>query len=954
MYSYSKAVIVWIDDHFLTNTFKEDKEKNAWHKLFGKINSNLYRLLNIEVKYIKTAQEAQMYIKSVNRFKSNTYYYFIIDRKLPYSIDGDAVDSNSEDVIKYLQNYKQKYNCLDFSVLSSGSPDSYSIKNIDYHIKPQNKEFTLPDELRHKILLNIKENIIFIDQYDFVSNLKINQFGTKLFNYEKQSSLLYPFLEKYKSFVELEEIDKRNFSTLIILTPKSVSNKFVLQNILISLFDSLKDYNGINFYTEDSYNKLKLSGNFEAINELTDQIPVIRLGKLDIESYRNLNSHLKYKQIKVFAIDSHDDNISNYIDNTPNVKIIKIDTISNSPDISKSILFALLKQYLNNLNFDIEDTIYSNNNILFIHPLMYTMVLSSEIKIDDFDDPSEIIDEINNYFNTLGLIGLGDADETKKNILKSFPLEQSEDVYTQIKRLCGDDCTYNKVLFEALKYWLNNAWNINYNINVDNCKLEIQHKWQKYSFDLLCALLTRVDLEKIVDKDIENIKEIKKTSLYFINNIKSNKFSPSKVLWPHEKFPMPSYIQNKLFEFSNQKLYVQDKDLNFIDDSVEIANSFKSLEFKIEYYRSVFNLIQDSSIYMPKEISKFIINISNRIQNNEDIFIDKNNNIIANDRDNFKKLANILLRVAINFGKLVLDIDENKINYHCNITQPFSEDKAGLGMLVSDLRDHIYNKMDIFSLDNNEIKCTSYLNQNHHKDFILTGTKLFNALEKTLTDTDTIKNKFNIDENLKKYSIEVIITENIEFTLNNKTIKYTKGQEVDEIEINKINSDIVKFNKNNEGTKNKKLLKIQYVYKDLDVAYMKKLFVSNNITKISQISTLSSYLMQQEHYFKIQKHMGAYSFFAYLADTRNTWEHGDDKAWSKELFIESFIYGYESIWLMQKYILENIYKQKKLPSSAYVHLNTDLNISKERKEKFMKTFNKLDSYKEYYTKLVNK
>ena len=180
MYSSSKAVIIWIDDHFLTPTFNEDIQKNAWHKLFGKINSNLYRLLDINIKFIRTAQEAEEFINQENRFKSNTYYYFIVDRKLPYSIDDIAADSNSEFIIKYLLHFKSKFKCIDFSVLSSGSPDSYAIKNIDYHIKPQNKEFSLPDELRHQILFKIKENIVFINQEEININNKLNSFGIQI------------------------------------------------------------------------------------------------------------------------------------------------------------------------------------------------------------------------------------------------------------------------------------------------------------------------------------------------------------------------------------------------------------------------------------------------------------------------------------------------------------------------------------------------------------------------------------------------------------------------------------------------------------------------------------------------------------------------------------------------------------------------------------------------------
>jgi hypothetical protein len=234
-------------------------------------------------------------------------------------------------------------------------------------------------------------------------------------------------------------------------------------------------------------------------------------------------------------------------------------------------------------------------------------------------------------------------------------------------------------------------------------------------------------------------------------------------------------------------------------------------------------------------------------------------------------------------------MDESKIS------APDEKDKGGLGKQLSFIRDHIYNKKnDIFILNNKEIKCSSYLNEEDYKNDFLDHVKLFNKL----------KNK------LKK------------LTLNDYKFNQT--------------TNIINFSKDSENE------------------YKKKLFIANNISVVSQISNLSSYLTQYEHQFKIQKHMGAYSFLAYLADTRNTWEHGDIEAWNRELFIESFIYGYESIWIMQKFILEKMFEEKELPSSSYVLLGNNLDISDERKKKFKDNFPTKEEYFNYYKHLYKK
>jgi hypothetical protein len=897
---FSKAIIVWIDDHFLTPTFKEDKQKNSWHKLFGKIQSNLYRLLDIEIKYIRTAKDALEYIQAERRFKTNSYYYFIVDRKLPFDINDDAVDSNSEDIIKYLQKYQKWCNCLDFSILSSGSPESYAIKNLDYHLKPQNQEFMLPDPLRHKILLHIKEKLVFIEQYDLVTRLKINLFNTEPMDFSTFSTLLYPFIGKYKTFAELEEIGKKDFSTLIIAAPLSVSDKFIFQSTFIPLYDFLGEYNGVNFYKEENYESLKLSGHFEALNELTDQIPLVRLNKLDVESYKNLNNHLKYKHIKVFVIDSFDDNLSNYIDNTSKVKIVKVDTINDSIDITEKLLFALLKQHISSIDLDLENSVYHENSILFIHPLIYTLVTTNKIHLDFFDDPSEIIDFINNYFLSLGLKHLGDVDQLKQNLLNSMPLPEPDFVYDEVKRLCGDDSEkYQKLLYESIKYWLSNAWNVNYNIDTDNYSEDIRTYWQKNSFELLISLTSHIDLHQIDDNDVIHIQQILETINYLNDNLNTKSISTSKILWPHEKFPMPSYIQNQLYKTSNKKLYIQDKDLSLIEDSIELENSHKNLEYKIEYYRAIFDLINASSEYFPKTISGFVLDLTKRIQNNEPIFLD-GDKVILSDRENFKQLANIFLRIAINFGSIVTDLGWSKISYKPNIKNPNNEDTAGLGQLLSDLRDHVYSKVDIFNSQNIKISCTSYVDSSEHLSFISENAKLFNNVtNKNLLFSRTEKDK-------------------------KKLFQIQRDKNLSAIDKEKVHSE-----------------------------YLNKLFISNNITLVSQISNLSSHLSQNEHQLKIQKHFGAYSFFAYLADTRNTWEHGDDKAWHRELFVESFIYGFESIWLMQKFILEKAYNENGLPLTKYVEVNKTI-LTNNREKQFLEKFPTKRSYLEYFDKLYQK
>jgi len=861
----SKAVIVWIDDHFLTQTFEEDQNKSAWHKLFGKINSNLYRLLDINIKFIRTAQEAEIFLEQTDLFKANTYYYFIVDRKLPFIYGQDAVDSNSEDIINDLIEYKKLYKCLDFSVLSSGSPDSYAIKNIDYYLKPQNKEFSLPEELRHKILLNIKNSIGFIDQTVTYQQNKIYNYGDK----EELSTndiMLYPFIDKFRSFVELEEIIKNDFETLIVLASDSTSDKFIQQSLLIALNDNLKDYEGLNYYKDATYEGLKSKPYYDEISDLTDKIPIIRLEKWDLESFTKINKLLKHR-LCIFIINNEDDNISNYIDSSKKTRIIKIEGLDRTnKESSEIILFSLINKLTNEFSLNLDKSIYGANPILFFHPISYRLIADAHVHIPKLDDPSETIFEIFNYFKELNL----NNQITQQKIIDSLPIElNTVYIYKRCKLLLGDN--YNLFMKNTIQFWLKNSWNVNYNINASS--YDSQAQWKEYSYTILKELLSKISIEELDEVDKDDFTQIINAIELFENMLKesndNNKMS-YKMIWPHEKYPILFYMQEQLSSKNNQKLYFQNTNFNFVDYAPELLKYYKLLENKINYYKDIFDLINKTIKYFPNSVQGTITKIANRIQNSQVAFQ-------KNENEEFKILANVILRIPIIFGESVL-----------NKSIDFKEsDKAGLGVLAGIYRDQIINK------------------KNHN----LFKTKYLNVI------CDNVNREM---EFIQKYGT----------ILNNKDTVYKALLE----------NSISIYDKNNKLSNFK-------VSDDDEDEYVNRLLRADNLDLVSQLSTLSSSMLSNEHDLKIIKYKDCYKLLAYLADTRNMWEHKHNELWNNELFVRFFIYSFESLWLMQKYILEKL-NQKNLPETKYIELNFESKDTNIR-------FKDINEYENYFNKLYS-
>jgi len=875
----SKAVIVWIDDHFLTPTFKEDSSKNAWHKLFGKINSRLYRLLDIKIKFIRTKKEADAFLEQKNLFSSNTYYYFIIDRKLPYDYGHDAVDSTSEEIVCDLLEYKKHFNCFDFAILSSGSPDSYAIKNLDYYLKPQNKEFTLPNELRHKILLNIKNNIGFIDQSREYEEKRITNYGT-VDQLPLGDHMLYPFIDKFRSFVELQEIVKNDFNTLIVLASRSTSDKFIQQSLLIALYDSLEDYDGINYYKDTDYQSLKGEGYYDNIVEITDKIPVIRLDEWHLDSYDAIFKLLKYR-LSVLVIDSDDDNISNYIDDSSKkTKLIKVDGLDvYNKDTVEVILFSLVNKLTNEYTLELENSLYRTNPILFFHPIIFRLISDSQIHINELDDPSETIAEIYSYFHELDLKNTN----VRSDISVSQPInfkKKKKYIYGRCQELLKEK--YNEFLINTIKFWLKNSWNVNYNVKVEKEDIELQKSWQTMSYNLLEELLDELDFSEFTkcnengerkydvsdEKDFINIRN---TIKIFKNSCKKSIVKNKeedlsyKIIWPHEKYPIPSYIQNVLSQNNNKKLYFQNSNFNFVNYSVELIKDYEILESKINYYRDIFELIDKTKVYFPLSIQDLIQKISDRIQTNQPVFQKKEN-------EDFKQLANIFLRISILFGEAVVGKDKVSFN---------EDDLASLGGLVGVYRDKIINK------DNSELFYLKYEELPH-------------------ADCDD----------------EIIFVKEHGKILDKKATFFKALEDQDASVFDK-NNKISNFNAKENDKKE----------------YLNRILRADNLDLISQLSTISRNLAVNEQKLKILKYKDAYKLLGYLADTRNMWEHKYNALWDNDFFIRFFIYSFESIWLMQKYILEEL-GQKDLPNTKYIELNKEKIVSVIR-------FKTLEEYNRY-------
>ena len=1024
--------IVWIDDQFFNKNFQKriENEKIDWNVLFKYKKNNIFRLFDINFIYFTNYTDTEEFLNNEKNFLEDTYYFFIVDRYLPKKQgEYDSRQKYSKRILYKLKRLRDKYNVLDYAVLSSATRDTYMIKNIDYYQKTPHKDFHLPEELANKILYSNKNNINIID---------LDSFDVK---FEVRPSIknigIYPYIDIFKDIVDMQELNPiRKDNIYFVVTQKSTSDNFLVQNFVITFFDDLV------------FKKFKLNYFNQKEKELTFKFIENSIGHNEIIVIRDNWNREKFKntldfiyRVKrnskyIFIFDDDDENLLKYFTEEKSAKIIKINNLINYPNTKENItlLFfdyllknTILKEILDDANkIEINDVNKNklNNYIdklknikLFLHPIIYRALTTDEIHIPLLDESIEIFNLLELYIKTF-------HDEFKEMLKNKdlFKINKKDKIYKIIKEKCEDK--YLELLKDTIKFWLKNSWNVNYNANIKNA----EQKWQEYSFEILKELIEeyKSELKNQLDKEIENIignlsskvdKEnrfIKKLSEYkniikkdrlslkqFLKSIPENKNNnkiehiikmvdediekvcislenfeklenetnlnfTTKINWPHNKFPIPTYIINKIEEKRNLKLHIQPKCMSNLNITKEIKDNYKAIENKNEYYESFYELVQKTKQYFPDIIEDILEDITDKIKKGENICKE-----ISEIKNNLHNLAEAFIRISYYFfneeipeyygelGKLLGKIrneltEDNKIeeliskiltelerenkdiynemnNYYKEYIKNETEDKkTKYEEFFKKYRSYILGNIgnnlnfDLFQLKNSLDKEESINELMIKKDIIDEFKNLLNSKGKITNDKiEKFENDLQQQNNnsIQKFLNDIKIKLKELKDANDKDKKSTFNTSKEDLyknfldDLENIKNDTIKqitklgINKellellNNEKVKH--IINFNGTLSEIDKNY--SLNYSNFIFNYSLKANITNELFNNSLEYSLLKHYGAYPLLSLLTDFRNSSVHKDkgEWIWDEELFKESFIYGYEYIWRMYEFIIKN-------------------------------------------------
>ena len=901
----SKAVIVWIDDYFISEDFENKEDKNIyWDQLFGRFSSKVYRLMDINIVIKGTRDEGLEFIKNIS-VMDGVYYFCILDMYIPLNRELKETEVEySKDIAKILL----KKN-IDFAFLSSASKLSgdsdQALRSVDFYTKAKNEDFNLPTVLRQKILHQIKKNVHWVN----IQNKLINKLEpTDSSNIKSQlesstNSALFPFIDGFRDFIEFNEFDEIPFhQTLFIRSSKSSSEIYEMQCLLLMLTGQIfsnKKFT-ISYKKVTQNNFLRIEEDIEQSNEI---VQCFRLKDISLKQFKSIHKKSTGKQ-QVYIVDTDDFQIEDYMNEIGAFVLKDIPTIKMSNNTLRTEILLHTLKYILNIEFDRamlpstnkSKSIYFHHPKLLIDPVDYIKFTDHSLNIKTLDDPHEIISEVFNLYE----------EKIRRNIstsiMNNIPLPDLRD-YKTFKYQ-----EENKVLVKSLIFWLENSWSMHYNVDTtsfdeyDHNTLSHEH-WRVASFKILMMIsrsLTKIDENTPFKEPLVQINKILKSKLpeVILEDKSSNELDielelSTKIKWPHKYFPVPLIAHERL-EKHGKTFWLQHNNFNNVEYSKDLKRNFEYLDQKIEYYATVLKLIESTVDFLPSNTHSIINKITQAIKREKDLTLD------PDFREEFKNLSNTFIRIVLNFGILV-NKDLENLGYDRD-----NDDKAKLGTHVATIRDRLLNtKQEIFNID---IK--SVLHQDdelqENMNFIMDHTKLFSdngatTFSKCISAQSNKKKVFSFAHD-KIYQTQKLFQPSESY----KTLKvitevgdtqFVKGQTVDAKELLEANAILA------EGQQP------AVAVFDSPRSYLDSILRSDNINAISQISNLSKFLNQNDLLLQIMKNVTTVKLLSYMADTRNSWEHktGElDNYFHQEKFFEFFIFSYESIWLSYSFLIRQI------------------------------------------------
>jgi len=628
--SYSRGLILWVDDNFENQKFPN----NLWAEIFGDYSDRVLRLLDLYIEVATSYEEAIDRISKFDSYKeAGVFIFCVVDLVLPPRSGANPEMKYGVALAKEIKKRDLNFVFLSSNTGSSSILDEERLENIPYHVKEPGSDWRFPESLVLNVLSELRRHVSWVSLDDTPSILNEASDICLTYRLMPKTFKFFPFFGNFREFVErCEYRQKIDFPTAFaVRSPQKHCDEFIQQALVIMLYPLLirKPGQVIIRYGLAHNPAFIDSINSKEIKDNPENIVVIRVSPdftsvTQLKSIVNLTGNILGKIILILP---NDESVDEYIEYLRGIRILvkeelpsmKSGDLEEREKLLRHACELAIHQWAAN-NIPGEPKRLDRGSItypeLLINPTNWITLFETKNIPEALSDPFEIVKEFTQVFENMG-------DEQKEAIQRA--LEFGSPIPYKLLLRVGQEALLTSEFKDelgiwverSLENWLKTSWQYPYGISeiadtsqqtgIKNSTQSVE-KWQNSCYEILVGILN--EYSDYTQKGSFLTPSIRlKTVVKFIDALGGIKFLDSEngtinwddlalMRWPHRHYPMPSIILRRLRE-AGRYLWIQPEILDIATTLPTGRQRYRMLNSTVEYYWSVLSWLRSIQDDLP-------------------------------------------------------------------------------------------------------------------------------------------------------------------------------------------------------------------------------------------------------------------------------------------------------------------------------------------------------------------
>jgi hypothetical protein len=620
--TYSRGVVLWIDDNFAYDEFsKGGTDIDAWDRTFGSNTENrVYRLLGLELITAISHDDAIETIKNLlTPENQDTYIIAVVDLKIPKTNakQEPAATNWGIRVARFLDRHD-----IPFYFLSGRGhevTEDLALEGLAwvpfFRKLGDSPLLTMPQELSSLILNEFRNVISWISLEDFQAKLDSRtrlprKENDKLLEKTAGDSALrhFPFFGSFRDFVERWEARplQRQGLTLVLRSPQDHCERFVVQCLLVALSQILRQAEDgkvvLSYYEAQESNGIELARENYS-NLASNHILALRVwpDKIDPEKLKPLTRNRRGITVFIVPNDESADRFLDVLPRTGSTIYDDLPTIRKGESVAREELirraFGFVFQQTRVPLKDQGDTtlgqLYIDHPEIATNPVNWAGLMEAENVAVALSDPFEILYEL---YRAAEVLRHDRGEDARYDLVHGNPLSYRDLIRVADEVLMGDEdndvteVERQRWRRRALDQWLSKSWYFPHSLADRKCATcrgcgrcsgmaeatpgheREAEAWEDHCLQVAVELVEQLGPapENGHNTDWEHQLQSAVVFLRHPGVRSAAKGEPDPnfnglefLRWPHTRYPMPAALSRKLKE-AGRYLWLQSDHLELV------------------------------------------------------------------------------------------------------------------------------------------------------------------------------------------------------------------------------------------------------------------------------------------------------------------------------------------------------------------------------------------------------